>query len=171
LRNLLETGGRLHEPVPCRLHGYRRTWGVAMNNWEGGEAVKHFVDPGGNRPRVAVAYLDLREQHRGRVNGLAVPVDAGRLEELDRRERNYRRIEVSEALEPRLETRAFVYVGTDAGRARRRRPAAEVVVSSEYLARVRDSFAALGPEALEEFERTTEPMALPERMLERRGGA
>lgn len=171
MREPLATGGSLHEPVPCSLHGYGRTWGVAMNNWEGGEAVKHFVDPAGNRPRVVVAYLDLEERLGASVNGLAVPVDAGRLEELDRREVNYGRIEVSGALEPRLEGRAFIYAGTDAGRERRRRPAAEVVVGTEYVARVRDAFEALGPEALAEFERTTEPISLPERMLEPRAGA
>jgi len=31
--------------VRGRLRGYRRHWGVAMNNWEGGDAVKHFLDP------------------------------------------------------------------------------------------------------------------------------
>jgi FtsP/CotA-like multicopper oxidase with cupredoxin domain len=36
----------LNEPAAIlgRLRGYRRRWGVAMNNWEGGDAVKHFVD-------------------------------------------------------------------------------------------------------------------------------
>jgi hypothetical protein len=170
LRKPLEAGGRLHEPAPCRLHGYRRTWGVAMNNWEGGEAVKHYVDPDGDRPRVRVAYLNVEEQPGESLNGLAIPVDASRLAELDSRELNYRRIELSEALEPRLEGRTFVYVGSDAGRARRRRSVPELVVSTAYVALVRASFAALGSEALEEFERTTEPITLPERMLERRGG-
>jgi len=87
--------------VRGRLRGYRRHWGVAMNNWEGGDAVKHFLDPEtGERPRIRVAYLDLHERPGSAVNGLALPVDAKRLSALDAREVNYRRVEVTEAFEP-----------------------------------------------------------------------
>jgi len=167
----LEDAGAL----PGRLRGYRRCWGVAMNNWEGGEGVKHWLDrDSGERPRIRVAYLDLREEEGSAVNGLALPVDEDRLAELDGREINYRRVEVSGAFEPfspRAEAavtpRVFTYVGLDAARERCRQGAAEgnVFVSSDYAGGVRRAFEQLAPGALAEFDRATDPLPFPERDL------
>ena len=157
--------------VPGRLRGYRRCWGVAMNNWEGGEGAKHWLDrESGERPRIRVAYLDLREQEGSSVNGLALPVDADRLAELDAREINYERLDVSSAFAPvdskapPKPLRVFTYVGLEAARERCRRGAAEgdVFVSRDYGASVRRAFERLGPGALAEFDRTTDPLPFPE---------
>ena len=86
------------DALPGRLRGFRRHWGVAMNNWEGGEDAKHWLDrETGERPHIRVAYLDICERPGSAVNGLALPVDATRLDALDAREINYARIEVSDA--------------------------------------------------------------------------
>jgi hypothetical protein len=151
-----------------RLHGYRRFWGVAMNNWEGGEEAKHWLDrESGERPRIRVAYLDLREQERSVVNGLALPVGEDRLAELDAREINYRRIDVSDAFEGDVDGTVFTYIGLDAARERCRQGVAEgnVFVSSDYAAGVRRAFERLGAEALAELDRTTDPLPFPEREL------
>lgn len=167
----LEDAGAL----PGRLRGYRRCWGVAMNNWEGGEAAKHWLDrKTGERPRIRVAYLDLREEAGSAVNGLALPVDERRLAELDAREINYRRVDVTgafEALAPRggaaEPPRVFAYIGLDAARRRNRLGAEEgnAFVSRDYAATVRRGFKGLGTEALTEYERTTDPLPFPERDL------
>jgi hypothetical protein len=167
----LEDAGAL----PGRLCGFRRCWGVAMDNWEGGGEAKHWLDrEGGGRPHIRVAYLDLREEEGSAVNGLALPVDSDRLAELDAREVNYRRIEVTNAFEllgprvPRAEAlRVFTYVGLDAARERCRQGAAEgnVFASSDYSGSVRRAFGQLGADALAEFERTTDPLPFPERGL------
>jgi len=155
-------------PRPGWLNGFRRHWGVAMNNWEGGETGKHFLDPeSGERPRIRVAYLDLYPQPGSIVNGLALPVDEGRLEALDAREVNYERIDVSAAFEPPALGRVFAYVGLAAARERCGRGAVDgdVFVSSEYARGVRRAFRRLAPGALEEFERSTDPLPFPERDL------
>jgi len=160
--------GRAWAPVPGRLRGYRRCWGAAMNNWEATPPQKHFLDPeSGEQPRIRVAYLDILEEPGRTVNGLAVPVDRRRLAEIDRREMNYLRIDVSGAFEPALPQPVFAYRATEEARerCRRHRPDAEVFVSSDYLAAVRRAFAELGEEALEEFERTTDPLDFPQRRL------
>ncbi len=164
----LEDAGAL----PGRLRGYRRRWGAAMNNWEGGEGAKHWLDrASGERPRIRVAYLDLREEEGSAVNGLALPVDADRLAELDAREINYARIDVSTAFQPSgwpppsdEVPRVFTYVGLDAARERCRRGAAEdnIFVSSDYAAGVRRAFEQLAPGALAEFDRTTDPLPFPQ---------
>lgn len=155
--------------LPGRLHGYRRCWGAAMNNWEGGEEVKHWLDHAtGERPRIRVAYLDIYEQAGSVVNGLALPVDAERLVALDRREINYERVDVSAAFGPPISNRVFTYIGLDAARERCRRGAAagDVFVSRDYVAGVRSAFERLTPGALFEFDHTTDPLPFPERDLQ-----
>jgi hypothetical protein len=174
-------GGR--PPVRGSLRGYRRCWGAAMNNWEGGEEAKHFLDRDtGERPRIRVAYLDLREQEGSAVNGVALPVDADRLATLDAREINYERVDVTDAFEPATAVeseadpasvahpplRVFTYLGLDAARERCREGVAEenIFVSRDYAAGVRLAFERLGAEALDEFERSTDPLPFPERDLQ-----
>jgi cation transport regulator ChaC len=157
------------EALPGRLHGFRRHWGAAMNNWEGGDRVKHFVDSEtGERPRLRIAYLDIYEQADSAVNGVALPVDATRLDALDAREVNYARVDVSEACEPALSGRVFTYVGLDGARERCRQGAADgnVVVSRDYHSSVRRAFANIAPGALAEFDRTTDRLPFPERNLQ-----
>lgn len=146
-----------------------------MNNWEGGDAVKHFLDPEtGERPRIRVAYLDIYEHAGSVVNGLALPVDAERLAAFDRREVNYERIDVSPAFEPASGPlsldeclRVFTYVGLPAAHERRRRGVLEgnAFVAADYVATVRQAFERFAPEALAEFDRTTDPLPFPERDL------
>jgi hypothetical protein len=160
--------------LPGRLRGYRRCWAVAMNNWEGGEDAKHWLDrESGERQRIRVAYLDLREEPRSAVNGLALPVDADRLAELDAREINYERVDVSSAFAPvgsnapPKQLRVFTYVGLGAARERCAQGVADgdVFVAGDYAAGVRRAFAQLGPQALTEYDRTSDPLPFPERDL------
>jgi len=154
--------------VPGRLHGYRRFWGAAMNNWEGGEGVKHWLDRAtGERPRIRVAYLDIYEYADSAVNGLALPADAERLRALDARELNYERVDVTSSFEPEVDGRVFTYVGLDAARERCRHgvAAGDIFASRDYAASVRLAFERLGPRALAEFDQTTDPLAFPEKDL------
>lgn len=140
-----------------------------MNNWEGGEEVKHFLDrQTGERPRIRVAYLDIRSSAGNSVNGVAIAVDAERLAALDAREVNYSRIDVTSTFEPVTADRVFTYIGLDAARKRCRQGAIDgnVVVSRDYVTGVRHAFESLGPDALAEFDRTTDPLPFPERDLD-----
>ncbi len=162
-------------PLSGRLRGFRRRWGVAMNNWEGGDAVKHFLDRAtGERLRIRVAYLDLYEHPGSAVNGLALPVGRERLEALDAREVNYERVELTAAFEPDGAAaplpdspRVFAYLGLAEARERCRQGAADgdAFVSRDYAQGVRDAFARLAPGARAEFGRTTDPLPFPERDL------
>jgi hypothetical protein len=168
LREPLAVGGIAHSPVPGRLRRYRRRWGAAMNNWEGGDAVKHFLDWGtGERPRIRVAYLDIEPSEGEIVDGLAIPADAARLALLDAREANYSRVDVSAVFDPAIPQRVFAYIGTEAAHERCRRGAADgdAFVSRDYVAAVRRAFEQLTPGAIAEFDRTTEPLPFPERDL------
>jgi hypothetical protein len=151
-----------------RLRGYRRFWGAAMNNWEGGEDAKHWLDGDtGERPRIRVAYLDIEPRQGRTVNGAAIHVDGARLAALDAREINYQRIDVSAAFEPELPGTVYAYVGLDAARERCRRGAAEgnVFVSAQYLAMVQSGFERID-RGMSEFDRTTGACPFPERDLQ-----
>jgi hypothetical protein len=160
--------GQAWAAVPGRLRDRRRYWGAAMNNWEATRLEKHFVDPDtGEQPRIRVVYLDIDDDPGSTVNGLAIPVDSRRLAEFDVREVNYFRVDVSASFEPALPRRVFAYRATEEARDRCRRHEsdAEVFVSRDYVAAVRQAFEELGPGQLEEYERSTEPLGFPERHL------
>jgi hypothetical protein len=168
MREPLLAEGVEHAPRLGRLRGYRRRWGAAMNNWEGGDAVKHFLDrETGERPHIRVAYLDIEPSEGKTVNGLAIPVDATRLAALDAREVNYSRLDVSSAFEPAVPQRVFAYIGTEEARERCRQGGADgnVVVSRDYATGVRQAFERLARGALAEFDRTTDPLPFAERDL------
>jgi hypothetical protein len=140
-----------------------------MNNWEAGEDEKHFVDPeSGLKPRLAVAYLDLEEAPGEAVNGLAIPVDPARLRELDAREINYERIEISDAFEPEIAHAVFVYLGSAAARRRAAADGGEIYASRQYVERIERAFTALGAGQLDEYQRSTEPLPFAVRDLEPR---
>jgi dephospho-CoA kinase len=148
----------------AELRGTRRVWGVAMDNTEHIPGYKHYrCRRNGRRPEVCVAFLDLEAAPGGAVNGVCLEVTPERLAALDRRERNYVRVDVTELLWPRPPGRTWAYVGRPESRARLRRARAgsRAVVSREYRERVLHGFAALGRDALARFWRSSELGGLP----------
>ena len=117
-----------------RLPGWRRVWGVAMDNRVTIPGYKYFLDGVGGRPAVCVAFLDVVPDPAAHVDGVVFEVaDLG---DLDARERNYRRVAVDGL---------WLYTGLE--EARRRFAAGPTVVARAYLEDVRAAFGAtFGPE-------------------------
>jgi dephospho-CoA kinase len=159
----------------ARLPGFRRTFGVAMDNREEVPGYKAYREPGGSRPAVYVAFLDLESDPRSTVNGTLRPVSDAELDALDRRERNYDRIEVTDRIEPvdgaagDAPERVFAYRGSTTGRERleQGRAAGTAVIARAYLEHVRTGFAALGPVEERAFLDSTDVDGLPVLELER----
>jgi hypothetical protein len=148
--------------VPCRLRGWRRDWGVAMDNARELPDYKHYLTPEGERPDVAVAFLDIRPDDGAVVNGAAIPVGEDELPGLDERERNYRRVDVTAALDRPLDGGpVWAYAGLPAARERAEcgRREGRLVVSRGYHERVAAGFAVLGE--CDAFERLTAPADAP----------
>lgn len=125
--SLKVAGGR-----SARLPGWRRVWGVAMDNRVTIPGYKVYVDPAtGERPPVHVAFLDIVEDPGGVVDG--VLLEAVDLAALDARERNYDRREVLTDAGP-----AWAYVGSPEGRGRFAEAGA-LVVHDAYLSLVGDA--------------------------------
>lgn len=129
----------------CDLAGHRRQWGVAMDNARDLSGYKHYTDSSGYRPAVFVCFLDVVADPRGSVNGLCVPVDAAALNALDRRERNYDRIDVS-AFVSAEGARVWAYAGRRDARLRMRWAVAahRAVIDGAYRDAVANGFQALG---------------------------
>src|SRR6478735_213255 len=84
----------------AELAGLQRWWGVAMDNRISVPGYKTYRDTAGEAPAVHVAFLDLRPALAGApaVNGVCLAVTGAELVALDRRERNYDRVDVTDAL-------------------------------------------------------------------------
>ncbi len=161
-----------HGGAPAaRLVGWRRHWGVAMDNVADLPRYKHYVDAEtGVRAHVHVAFLDIEptDDEDAGVTGVLVPADAATLAVLDARERNYDRVEVTNAVSRidgrALPERVWTYIGSAAGRARLRdaRAAGTAVVRGGYVRAVEEAYAAapaLG--GLPAYVASTEPHDLP----------
>jgi gamma-glutamylcyclotransferase (GGCT)/AIG2-like uncharacterized protein YtfP len=150
---LLRDGGR----VAC-LEGRRRKWGVAADNERAIPGYKQYaLRSGGAVPRVFVAFLDLVEDPRCAVNGVLAAIDASALAELDRRERNYDRVEVTAEIERPPAGRVWTYVGSVEGRARLSTGLREqrAVISRDYAESVHSAFRGLGEAEYERFLAST----------------
>jgi hypothetical protein len=110
------------------LRGHRRTWGVAMDNSEDIPGYKHYETPDGGRPAVRVCFLDIEPDPDTTVNGVLLPLE--RPDQLDARERNYVRQDVTDQIEG-AEGRVWAYFGSPEGR--RRRNEGTPVISRGYL--------------------------------------
>ena len=150
----------------CELRGHRRRWGVAMDNSRTIAGYKYYVDaPTGERPSVFVAFLDVQAADDGdAVNGVAVPAYPEELASLDRRERNYTRTDVTDAVEPRPGPgRVWTYAGSAEARGRRDRGLDEgsLVVSAEYAALVAECFTRLGADEAARYRASTDDPPCP----------
>jgi cation transport regulator ChaC len=160
--SLLRAGDGSQPPRtrPCRLRGYRRAWNVAMDNSLSVPGYKFYRDArDASRPEVFVAFLNIVPAPGDSVNGVVFPVDSAQLVELDRRERNYERREVTESLSEHLDGRVWTYIGSQDAEQRFRDGLrlGRAVIDKRYLDSVRDGFALLTAGSLEEFDASTDP--------------
>lgn len=152
------------------LRGFRRGWGVAMNNGKTLPGYKYYLDESGNRPAVYVAFLDVRPARGHSVNGVARPVSPDQLAGLDDRERNYVRRDVTAMCElPRDDLRVWTYLGSGAGRRRLTiaRRSGRAVIDRTYLDQVRGAFQRLGPAEYAASAASLDPGGLPVAALSR----
>lgn len=158
---------------PAVLRGFRRRWDVAMDNRVAIPGYKVYVDPeSGAQPPVYVTFLAVGpDGGGGRVGGVVFPVGVDELAVLDRRERNYERVDVSDLVDGLVDgalgARVWAYAGREDARERYRAGAADgsAVVARAYVESVRAGFAARG--LLDEFEASTAPLAVPVAELRR----
>ncbi len=159
---VLESSGALET-----LRDHRRVWGVATDNVRAIPGYKMYLRRSdGTRPAVYVAFVDIDPDPSGSVTGVVRPVSAQELEALDRRERNYDRIDVTDLIDGEYDGPVWTYRGSEEGRARLRRGRAEgrAVVSRDYVEKVEAGLESLDGD---EFGRLMASSDLPVWDLER----
>jgi hypothetical protein len=158
--------------VEAELRGMRRRWGVAMDNRADLPGYKCYLDSAGRRPDVSVCFLDLAVDLSpgARVNGVCLPVGEEELAMLDRRERNYDRIDVSDRFADLGGARIWTYTGSAGGRARFDTAvrAGTAVIHAGYLEAVEAGFRRLGEEQWAACAPSLDPGGLPVLKLSRR---
>jgi cation transport regulator ChaC len=161
---LTPAGDGIAGMVAGQLRGYRRTWNVAMDNSRAIPGYKQYVDPTtGTPPRCFVVFLNIVTDPDRDVNGALFPVSANDLAALDRRERNYDRIEVSSSLAEPVAGPVWTYVGSKGGMERFQTGVHtdSAVISAGYAQAVRRGLALLGNGAEAEFDSMTDPPPCP----------
>jgi gamma-glutamylcyclotransferase (GGCT)/AIG2-like uncharacterized protein YtfP len=157
-------GDGTDDPLVCELRNYRRTWNVAMDNTQTIPGYKHYVDC---KTRIRgpwfVTFLNIVPDPNAIVNGVMLEVDDELLAELDEREHNYERLDVSADLSEAVDGRVWAYVGSRAAMRRFRvgKHTSRAVVSRGYYDRVRTDFTGVGPDALQRFTDLTDPVPCP----------
>lgn len=126
------------DPYAREVRGLRRQWGVAMDNRVDLPGYKMYVRSGtGERHAGHVAFLDLVEEPGAGFGGVLFELSDGELADLDVRERNYSRVDVtSNVIDP--PGPVVAYIGTEEGRARFEAGASrgDLVVSEAYVEQV-----------------------------------
>jgi cation transport regulator ChaC len=138
---------------PARLHGWRRTWGLARDN---AASEKTFALADGTRPRFCLGLDVVPDDDALAPNGALVAVTEAELERLDLREIRYERVDVT----AQIDADAFDRVLTYRARAEHRcaEPPEGAVVVAAYLRAVDSAFDELGPGQLNLFRETTGPL-------------
>ena len=143
------------------LNGHKRTWGIAMDNRLSLPGYKRYVaaDAPDTYPEVYVCFLDVAPDPAHCVIGAMTAVSADEFARLKVRERNYRAVDVTDAIaHPPLDGRVFTFMGLPEARARYRagRDANTLAISSGYLAMVENAYRARGKTAFDNFQHATE---------------
>lgn len=143
----------LPPPTPARLGGWRRRWSVVRDNLR---AEKTFaVKPGGLVPRWILGLnIEPDPDADEGPNGALLEVSEAELERLDLREMRYRRTDVTASV---ADPPGFDLVVAYAARPDHYSPEPPpgAVIMAPYARAVEAAFAALGPDELEAYLRTT----------------
>lgn len=150
--------------VYCKLKNFVRRWNVSMDNRINTSNYKYYIDKrDGSRPQVYVTFLNIAPKSGVSITGVIFLVTKDELSRLDQRERNYKRIEVSNQVSASLTNRTWAYVGLPEAEERFRIgfESGSAVISQGYYDLVYNSFRKLGENEAREYIQTTEIPKIP----------
>jgi cation transport regulator ChaC len=153
-------------PIPAVLEGFERRWNVGVSATSREDRIYERRD--GTRFTGMLVYLGIAPSDGGRCTGAVYRLSSHDLWRLDLRELNYLRIDVSETVKwsgRPAGCLVYTYQPKDEVKYRLIDKGEVVVIRQGYLRLVRDGFAAMSAEALDEFDRTLPQTAFPEQDL------
>jgi len=151
-----------------RLSSYRRIWNVAMDNQVDLPGYKYYIDPKTQiRPDVSVTFLNVYLQPESSIDGLLFQVSPNELKHVDRRERNYSRIDVSDKVNIAVDGKVWLYCGLPKSVERHEKAYKEnkAVIAKNYSELVFDAFKTHGQDAASYYMETTDNKNLPQKEL------
>ena len=147
----------------CSLKNYQRCWNVAMDNQVNLPNYKYYRDSQTKeRINAFVAFLNIRPHPSKTILGILFRVTDAELTNLDSRERNYQRINITQQLDIHITGNAWTYIGLPAAEQRYKKGLAQnkAVIAKTYFNSVKDAYLALGDEGLTNYIVTTDkPLA------------
>lgn len=162
-RNLIESQ-QLKDFTFCSLHGFCRCWNVAMDNSIDLPQYKYYIDRKTNtRPRNFVTFLNIRPHRDKTIFGILFRVSQLELQNLDLRERNYQRIDVTDKSDLTIEGTVWTYIGIKAAENRYQTglKRGNAVIALDYINSVTDAYRSLGKEAVTNYIATTDKPLVP----------
>src|SRR5262249_55935774 len=145
------------EILPALLHGWKRYWNVGSDNDSHPE--RRIRESNGTPFNGVVAVLGITSAGAPyECNGVVFPVTADDLAKLDARERNYRRVDITQAvtfngMPPNSVVFTYVPLQSAIDRlATARESGREIAIRRGYFDLVREGFTRIG--ALGEYEET-----------------
>ncbi|GAB4528269.1 MAG: hypothetical protein Tsb0014_09490 [Pleurocapsa sp.] len=148
----------------CHLHNFQRCWNIAMDNSLDLPNYKYYVEPKtGNRPAAFVTFLNVCPIQSQAIMGILFRVSEKELQNLDRRERNYRRIDATNLIDYSINGKAWVYIGLDEAQQRYQQglQQSNVMIAQDYFNSVHHAYYLLGKEAFTNYLATTEKPRVP----------
>jgi len=137
------------------LKGYRRVWDVAMDNSIAIPGYKQYYRLDSNeRPEIFVTFLNIEPSENDEVIGVLARVSDEELVRLERRERNYQRIDVSTGIVGGpCHSVVYTFIGTREARERfaSGKASGTAVISRAYAENVEEAFRLRGRRALENY--------------------
>lgn len=132
-----------HRIRPCWLNGYHRSWSVYC--WVESDS--------GEEGSIPAVFLNIKADAARRCNGVCFPVSPAELRRFDRREKPYRRVDVTDQVQPAPDRPVYAYVGAEPWT----QLPADAKVPLSYQRLVEEGLAYWGSEFAEDFTRCTEP--------------
>ncbi len=161
LRRKLTSGSDL---MICGLKNFRRCWNIAMNNSLDLPNYKYYCDrQTGKRLDGFVTFLNIRPVQSQTIIGILFGVSEQELENLDRRERNYHRINVTSKIDIKIQGKAWVYIGLEQAEQRYQEGLKRhsAMISQDYFDLVNNAYFSLGNYAFSNYVATTDKLEVP----------
>ena len=94
----MDSGAKMHDFVPCKLSGYKRTWNSHRDTKN--EVYKRYVEVDTLEPVDRYSWSTLRKNENYNTNGICIKVDEKSLANMDAREVGYERVDITNQITP-----------------------------------------------------------------------
>lgn len=172
LPSMEETLGHKHSgPIrEVHLRGYERVW-TCVRPFNDPQAIAagakridaHFLRGTERVPIIGAAELNIYPKKKGRINGILYLINNEELLSLDKRERGYRRVDVTDRIEEfRFRGgKVYVYEGLPRSPVASSADKGTYILIKELLDLVTGACDLRGKEFRDEFDKSTKPHAFP----------